>query len=142
MLRITPYYTRSINTYNPFWELDRIEKAFFGGRDQSTVFRSDVRENDKEYIVEADLPGVNKEDIDISINDGVLTVKAERKSEASDENNGYIRRERAYGSFERSFDISEIDDEKIDAEFKNGVLTLTLPKKLPEEPKSRKLEIR
>jgi HSP20 family protein len=107
------------------------------------VFRTDISDNGEAYIVESDLPGVNKEDIDINIGDGILTVKAERRYESSDESAPkYLRRERAYGSFERSFNISDIDAEKIDAEFKNGVLVLTLPKKLPEAPKSRRLEVR
>lgn len=142
MIKLTPFYSRNMNAYNPFYELDRLEKAFFGDSTQPVMFRTDIKENDSAYIVESDLPGINKEDIDINIGDGVLTVKAERKYESSDEKSGYIRRERAYGSFERSFNISEIDADKIDAEFTNGVLTLTLPKKQIEEPKSRRLEVR
>lgn len=142
MIRLTPYYTRSVNAYNPFYELDRFERAFFGDRTQPVAFRTDISEKDNAYIIESDLPGISKEDIDINIGDGVLTVKAERKLESSENDNGYIRRERAYGVFERSFNISDIDAEKIDAEFKDGVLKLTLPKKQIEEPVSRRLEIR
>ena len=143
MIKLTPFYSRNINAYNPFYEMERLEKAFFGDSTQPAVFRTDISDNGEAYVVESDLPGVNKEDIDINIGDGILTVKAERKYESSDESAGkYLRRERAYGSFERSFNISDIDAEKIDAEFKNGVLVLTLPKKLPEAPKSRRLEVR
>ena len=143
MIKLTPFYSRNINAYNPFYEMERLEKAFFGDSTQPAVFRTDIRDSGEAYIVESDLPGINKEDIDINIGDGILTVKAERRYESSDENAPkYLRRERAYGSFERSFNISDIDAEKIDAEFKNGVLVLTLPKKLPEAPKSRRLEVR
>lgn len=142
MIKLTPYYSRSINAYNPFYELDRLERAFFGDRTQPATFRTDISEKNGAYVVESDLPGISKEDIDINIGDGVLTVRAERKLESSSDDNGYIRRERAYGSFERSFNISDIDADKIDAEFKDGVLTLTLPKKQIEEPRSRKLEVR
>ncbi len=142
MIKLTPFYSRNIGSYNPFWELDRLEEAFFGRQTQPVAFRTDIRENDSAYIVESDLPGIKKEDIDINIGDGILTVKAERKHEDSDEKDGYIRRERVYGSFERSFNISDIDADKIDAEFSDGVLTLTLPKKQIEEPKSRRLEVR
>ena len=142
MIKITPFYSRSVGAYNPFYEFDRLERAFFGDSAQPVAFKTDIRENDSAYIVESDLPGMNKEDIDINISDDILTVKAERKYEASDEIGAYIRRERAYGAFERSFNISEIDADKIDAVFENGVLVLTLPKKLPDEPKSRRLEIR
>ena len=143
MIKLTPFYSRNINAYNPFYEMERLEKAFFGDSTQPVMFRTDISDNGNAYIVESDLPGINKEDIDINIGDGILTVKAERKYESTDENGGkYLRRERAYGSFERSFNISDIDAENIDAEFKNGVLVLTLPKKLPEAPKSRRLEVR
>lgn len=143
MIKLTPFYSRNINAYNPFYEMERLEKAFFGDSTQPVMFKTDISDSGDAYIVESDLPGINKEDIDINIGDGVLTVKAERKYESSDENAGkYLRRERAYGSFERSFNISDIDAENIDAEFKNGVLILTLPKKQPEAPKSRRLEIR
>ncbi len=142
MIKLTPFYSRNINAYNPFYEMERLEKAFFGDSTQPVMFRTDISDNGNAYIVESDLPGINKEDIDINIGDGVLTVKAERKYDSADENSSYIRRERAYGSFERSFNISDIDAENIDAEFKNGVLILTLPKKQPEEPKSRRLEVR
>lgn len=143
MLKLTPFYSRNINTYNPFYELDRLEKAFFGDSTQPVMFRTDITDKGDAYVVESDLPGINKEDIDIDIGDGILTVKAERKCENCEERGGnYIRRERAYGSFERSFNISDINADKIDAEFKDGVLILTLPKKQAEEPKSRKLEIR
>ena len=143
MIKLTPFYSRNINTYNPFYEMERLEKAFFGDSTQPVMFKTDISDSGDAYIVESDLPGINKEDIDINIGDGVLTVRAERKYESSDENAGkYLRRERAYGSFERSFNISDIDAENIDAEFKNGVLILTLPKKQPEAPKSRRLEVR
>ena len=143
MIKLTPFYSRNINAYNPFYEMERLEKALFGDSTQPAVFRTDISDNGDAYIVESDLPGINKEDIDINIGDGILTVKAERKYESVDENSSkYLRRERAYGSFERSFNISDIDAENIDAEFKNGVLVLTLPKKLPEAPKSRRLEVR
>lgn len=143
MIKLTPFYSRNINAYNPFYEMERLEKAFFGDSTQPVMFKTDISDSGDAYIVESDLPGINKEDIDINIGDGVLTVKAERKYESSDENGGrYLRRERAYGSFERSFNISDIDAENIDAEFKNGVLILTLPKKQPEAPKSRRLEVR
>ncbi|MBP3332615.1 MAG: Hsp20/alpha crystallin family protein [Clostridia bacterium] len=143
MIKLTPFYSRNINAYNPFYEMERLEKAFFGDSTQPVMFKTDISDSGDAYIVESDLPGINKEDIDINIGDGVLTVKAERKYESSDENAGkYLRRERAYGSFERSFNISDIDAENIDAEFKNGVLILTLPKKQLEAPKSRRLEIR
>lgn len=143
MIKLTPFYSRNINAYNPFYEMERLEKAFFGDSTQPVMFKTDISDSGDAYIVESDLPGINKEDIDINIGDGVLTVKAERKYESSDENAGkYLRRERAYGSFERSFNISDIDAENIDAEFKNGVLILTLPKKQPEAPKSRRLEVR
>ncbi|MPN59108.1 18 kDa heat shock protein [bioreactor metagenome] len=94
-------------------------------------------------MLEADLPGFDKKDIKIDIDGGYLTINAERhsKSEEKDDKNNYIRCERSYGSFSRSFDVSAINTDAIAASYDNGVLKLTMPKKTPEVPTSRRLEI-
>ena len=82
------------------------------------------------YVVETELPGFDKKDIDIDIENGYLTVRAEHKEEREHKEDGkYLRRERQYGSFMRSFDLSEIDESGIKASYQNGLLTLTMPKK-------------
>ena len=101
----------------------------------------DVSETDGEIVVKASLPGVKAEDVDISINDGVLTVKGERKSEEKTEGENFYRQEILYGSFSRSVPLpSRVNYEQADAEFKDGVLTVTLP--VAEEVRPKQIKIR
>jgi len=103
--------------------------------------RVDVLEKKDHYLIEADLPGVNKEDVKLEVNKGVLTISGERKSEEKEEENGYTRIERHFGKFERSFTLPEnIKNEKIDAEYKDGILKVKLPK--PEEHKPKQIGIK
>lgn len=88
-----------------------------------------VEETEKEYRIEVAAPGLDKGDMNVSVNDGVLTIKAEKKVENEENKDNYIRREFGYTSFSRSFTLpEEIDAEKISAKHKNGVLHVTLPK--------------
>ena len=93
--------------------------------------------------MESELPGFNKEDITVDISGTSLTLKAEHSenNDEKDKNGKYIRRERSYGSYQRSFDITGIDADNIHADYRNGVLIMTLPKKKPDVPASRRLEI-
>ena len=96
----------------------------------------DIKEGKDAYEVVADVPGVNPKDIDISLEDGVLTVKGERKSESKDESEGYTRTERVYGSFYRRFTLPETADaDNISAKTEHGVLRLNIPKKEKALPK-------
>ena len=106
-------------------------------------FRTDVREDADRFLLEAELPGFKKEDIAVSLEDGMLTIRAERKEETENEQaqGGYIRRERRYGSFARSFNVDGIDEAGITAAYDNGILTLTLPKLHPQEKASRTIDI-
>ena len=143
MFGLTPYTRRNnVAYYDPFRELENFEKAFFGSGEMPT-FKTDIRDAGKAFELEADLPGFEKKDIHLDINGDVLTVSAERHSahEEKDEKGKYIRCERSYGAYQRSFDISGIDSENISAKFDNGVLTLTLPSKKPLAPSTRKLTI-
>lgn len=148
MFEIIPFTHRNhVANYNPFKDLDDLQKAFFGdnffGRPAMEPFRTDIKETEKEYVLEADLPGFEKKDIHIDINDDYLTIQAERHSghEDQDEKKNYVRCERSYGSYSRSFDISGVDADKIAAKYDNGVLTLTMPKKEPVQPATRQLTI-
>jgi len=102
----------------------------------------DVSENEGAYLVKAELPGVAREDLNVTINDGVLTINAERKEEKKDEKDGrVIRQERYYGKFVRSLRLgSDIDEGRIEAEYENGVLNLSLPK--TAEVKPRKVDVK
>ncbi len=133
---------------DPFQELFDLDHPFFGfpmltpktqgwgvGGD-GWAPAVDVSENENEILVKADLPGLRKEDITVSLNDGVLTIKGERKYEDEKKEKNYHRIERAYGVFERSFNVgNSVDAAKIKANYKDGVLDLVLPKTESAQPK-------
>ena len=90
----------------------------------------DIRENDKEIIVEAELPGIDEKDIQLSVRDGVLSLKGEKKSERDEKKDTYHVIERSYGSFERSFELPDsADQDQIKADFNKGVLRVVIPKR-------------
>lgn len=137
-------------SYNPFREMDNFERDFFADlfkgffSDMSLAeFKTDITDEGDSYKLEADLPGFSKDDIHIDINGDCLTIRAERHSEVEkkDKKHKYIRSERSYGSYSRSFDLSDVNSDDIKCKYDNGVLTLTLPKKEPQSPSSRRLEI-
>jgi HSP20 family protein len=102
----------------------------------------DILETENELVLKADLPDVSQKDIDIQIENGTLTLKGERKFEREQKGVGYHRIERSYGSFARYFSVPEtVDTENVKAEYKNGVLTVTLPKKEVAKPKSIKVQV-
>lgn len=105
-------------------------------------FRVDLKENDNEYIVEADLPGIKKEAIDLSYENNYLTVTAKREDTVEDKSGNYVRRERSYGEFKRSFYIDNVDESKIDASFNDGVLRINLPKIDKTKISRRRIDIR
>ena len=102
--------------------------------------KCDIYEKDNKYYIEMEVPGFNKEDIDISLKEGYLTVKAEKKmsNEEKDEEKKYLRKERNYIRTERSFNLGNIDEENIDASFENGVLKIEITK---AEENKRTIEI-
>lgn len=142
MFEIMPYNYRRIANYNPFRELDEMSRRFWGGTEM-TEFRTDITEKDGTYILEAELPGFKKEDISIDLDKDCLTITASRKSESDDEDEerNYVRRERFYGSYSRSFNVSGINTDEISASYNDGILSVSMPKKEPEIPAARRLEI-
>lgn len=101
----------------------------------------DIYETQDAYVLEADLPGVKKEDIDLQVIEDRLVLKGSRKREVSEENQGYQHHERIEGQFERSFRIrGGVDGDKVEARFENGVLSVTLPK--PETAKPRQIDVK
>jgi len=121
-----------------FEDLD-IPAPFF--KEKKWVPPFDVIENDKQYTVTAEMPGIDVKDLDVTFSDGLLTIKGEKKQEKEEEGKDYHRIERYYGSFRRSFRIPEkIQDDNIDASYKDGVLKLVLTKDTPGEPK--KIEVK
>lgn len=103
--------------------------------------RIDIVENDNGYVVSAELPGVQKNEIDIDIKDNTLTISGEKKFEKKEEKDNYLRVERSYGKFQRSLYLDQnVDREKISAKYKDGILQVTLPKK--EEATPKKIEVK
>ena len=110
--------------------------------DRAIMPAIDVSETDHAYVVRAELPGVKKEDLDVTINDGVLTINAESRYEHTDKEKGrMIRQERRYGKYVRSMRLGgEVDESKVSADYSDGILTLTLPKS--EEVKPKKIDVK
>ncbi len=140
--------------YEPWNLLDRLQREFnlhnlldpyareVEGEDNSNVVTShwrpavDIKEEEDRFVIYADLPGVDPEDIEITMEQGVLTLKGERSEETTKEREGYKRVERVNGSFYRRFSLPDIADaERIEAKGKNGVLEITLPKQEKAKPK-------
>lgn len=109
-------------------------------KEQFNLMKTDIREDDKAYFLEVDLPGYNKEDIKIDVTDGYLTIHAKTSNEVNDEEKGkYVRRERYMGEATRSFYVGDdVKSDEVKASFKNGILNLEVPKISPEEKESEK----
>lgn len=139
---LTPYSRRNeMHSYNPFRAMEEIERAFFGGSGL-TEFKTDIRDTGEAYVLEADLPGFKKEDIHIELGDGNMTIRAERHSEAEEKGEGgYLRQERSYGAFTRTFSTEGVDVNAMQAKFADGVLSLSMPKLTRQQPEIRRLEI-
>jgi len=115
----------------------------FSHKVESFYPRLDVIDNKTSYDVKADLPGISEKDILLEIHDGVLTLKGEQKEEIENKDKDYYVCERRYGSFHRSISLSnDIDESKIDASFKDGVLTVHLPKKKEAQKEVKKIEVK
>ena len=141
MFGMLPFERSNDNMFDTF---DNFARDFFRSSNTSLpAFRTDIRDVDGKYVLEAELPGFNKEDISLDVKDGILTITAEHKenSDQKDEKGNYLRRERRYGSFTRSFDITGIDEAGITASYNNGVLELNLPKAQPAVPEARRIAI-
>ena len=132
--------------YNPFQEMEQLEKNFFGDpfgdffeNGDLSLFKSDILDEGDHYELEADLPGFNTEDIKLELQGDNLVISAERHSNAEEKNKDgkVVRMERSSGSYQRAFNVSQIDTANIHASSDNGVLKLTLPKlqsQIPESP--------
>jgi HSP20 family protein len=139
MFSLTPYYRRAVG-YDPFRELDRIERRLLGA--SLPDFRMDLREEENDFVMEAELPGFKRAEISIEVEGGYMTVRAEREQkEGSVEEGRYLRNERFSGVLERTFTLAGVDADGISAAYQDGVLTVRMPKKKSELPKKRTLEI-
>ena len=105
--------------------------------------RLEVNETDKAWTVSAELPGLDEKDVQVSLENQVLTISGEKKSETTDRSGAYYRSERSYGAFHRQIALPEqVDEEQISAAFKNGVLTVTLPRQQAALPAAKKINIK
>ncbi len=135
--------------WNPWQELHRMAQDLdrWSGREvaeqkeTSYLPRVDIHEDDTRYLLSVDLPGVCSEDVEVQAENNLLTIKGERKRETDEVKDGYRRTERVFGSFNRSFSLpKDVNLEGISAAHKNGVLTVTLPKKEQAKPKSIEIQ--
>jgi HSP20 family protein len=133
--------TISKRSFNPFYMNDLFDEDFlpvFTNRTDSMP-AVNIKEDEKNYILELAIPGSDKKDLKIDVNEDVLTVSSEIKKETEDNKDGYKRKEFSYSSFCRSFFIPEnVNREKIDANYKDGVLTIALPKQEEDKKKLTK----
>ena len=101
----------------------------------------DVRENENEYKIVAELPGMNKDDVKISVTDNIVTIRGEKKAQVEETNENWHQMERAYGAFERSFTLgTSVDASGVTARFESGVLTVLLPKSVEARPREIRIE--
>ena len=128
---------RPLNVLN---DLDRMVDAFFGNpgldRGLNRLPSIDVSEDDKQYTLKADIPGLSEKDVEIKVDDQLLTISSKQTEERDEKSDGYLIRERRASSFSRSFTLpSDVDAETISAKSSEGVLTVTLPKQAKAQPK-------
>ncbi len=128
-------------------EMNRVFDSFFNGADEPGLLTGtwvpavDVAEGEDSYTVKVELPGVNRDDVKITLESNILTIRGEKKAENEVKEKNYHRTERSYGSFQRSFTLPTIvRNDKIDAVYKDGILTVTLPK--AEEAKPKQIEVK
>jgi HSP20 family protein len=127
--------------------LNRLFDAGFPGRGDNSTLTSwappvDIYETENELVIKADLPEINEKELDVRVENNTLTIRGERKFEQREKEGGYLRSERVYGSFSRSFSLpNTVNTEAIKADYKNGVLTLELPKRAELKPKQVKVNI-
>lgn len=128
-------------------ELSRVFTDYYG--ENADLFNSawvpqvDLSETENEYVLQADLPGLRREDVELVCVDNTVNLKGERRHEVKEEASGYHRTERRYGAFQRSFEIpGGFEPDKVTAAFEDGVLTVHLPKKEESKPKQIKVDVK
>lgn len=145
----------SMVRWDPMRELEDMQRRFFGGtlaKDYATANEAlaraewapavDIAETPESYTLHAELPAMKKEDIKVTVEDGVLTLSGERKFEKEEKNKKFHRVERSYGRFQRSFTLpTAVDESKVAATYNNGVLDVLIPKAAPPPPKAKEIKI-
>ena len=153
-MNLTKYNPFATTRYDPFSEVDDfidrylrtfnrpLLRGFGNGSDYDWAPATDVSENEKEYMIQIETPGIKKDDIHVSVEDEILTIKGEREEKKEEKNVKYYRTERSYGKFIRSFSLPrDVDGSKVKAEYVDGVLNLHLPKSKEAKPKSLEVKV-
>ncbi len=152
MFELTPWRRRERDLLPSFGafrrEIDDLFSRFFGEEALPAPFQVgfspaiDISETDKEISVKAELPGVDPKDLDISITGSALTIKGEKKAEKEEKGEGFHRVERSFGTFSRSLTLPcEVEEDKIKAEYRDGVLSLKIPKAQSAQKKTIKIDV-
>jgi HSP20 family protein len=143
MTTLSPFKRRG-RIGSDLWDVfsDFYNDSFFAPFKSDTHhFRTDIKDTGDQYLIEAELPGFQKEDLNIEYHDHYLTITAKRQLEMKDEKENFIRQERFYGNFARRFYVADINEEAIDATFKDGILTLHCPKIMITHTDKKLIEI-
>lgn len=146
-MKLVPFNRKNLLRRNDFDGFYNVLDDFFSDtplmpRDlRNDTFKLDIEEKDKEYILEADLPGIEKDEVDISLESGRLTISITREDREDVEEKNYIHKERRYCSMSRSVYLDNVNAEDITASLEDGVLNITIPK-LEKEEKSKKIQVR
>lgn len=149
MFGLTPYNRKcnGVARMNDIRSLRSIFDEFFnepffnGAMFDAHPMKADIRETEKEYIIDAEIPGVNKENIKLDLRDDVLTIVVEHNEETNEERENFVRKERRYGSYSRSFYVENVKHDQVNARYNNGILTVTLPKEDEGKARKRNIEI-
>ena len=143
MFGLVPFKTNGVNGSGDDFKdflTGFFDDDFVGHLNTGAKFKADIKETADKYELEAELPGVKKEDITLEYNDGYLIVGGKREEKTEENKDNYIRKERHYGEFSRNFRLENVDKDNVEAKFDNGVLKVTLPK-LKKANTSNKIEI-
>ena len=146
MFDLRPYRGSGLQSYNPFREMEELERQFFAPFFRTgdlAEFKTDIFDRGDSFQLEADLTGFDKKDISLDLTGDTLTIHAQRHSdcEKKDCQGKVLCQERSYGQYSRSFDVSGVELDKIKAKYENGVLKLALPKKQIPQPETHQLSI-
>jgi len=140
-------WNRFRNTQNLQEQVNRLFESSFPAKGEASALTTwapavDIYETENELVIKADLPEVNEQELDVRVENNTLTISGERKFEDKVKEENYLRVERSYGSFSRSFSLpTTVNTEAIKAEYKNGVLTVELPKRAESKPKQVKINV-
>ena len=145
MLQLVPIrqgflpFVPEIDIFNRFFNSFELPTPF--GGEEMVVPNFDISETEKEYVMSGEIPGIDVKDLNVTLTDGIITIKGEKKKETEETEENYHRVERHYGSFERSFRVPDkVKTDTLDAQYKDGVLKLTLPK--AEVSEVKKIEVK